>query len=205
MFALKLADGSFIWVALRAIATDEPVQVNDLKAALSQLEAKNLFTDEGDDAFHTNPIDALQALPHRSAKLGTHSLLRVVASFPVEIDLEPCVNKRSRMSQASARRTRGHGRGGDAARTRGLEKSQSKGKAKTNAQVAEASDSDTDSDESDDTVARAHLASVTEFFAQGKQWEDGSLHVFLAQAKVEQWDDGPLHVFLASIRKDLLW
>ncbi|KAJ7175335.1 hypothetical protein C8R46DRAFT_62586 [Mycena filopes] len=97
LFALKLADGSFIWVALRAIATDEPIQVDDLKAALSQLEIKNLFTGgEGDDAFHTSAIDALEALPHRSSKLGTHSVLRVVSAFPVEIDLEPCVNKRSR-------------------------------------------------------------------------------------------------------------
>ncbi|KAJ7163114.1 hypothetical protein C8R46DRAFT_335055 [Mycena filopes] len=96
LFALKLADGSFIWVALRAIATDEPIQVDDLKAALSHLEAKNLFTDEGDDAFHATALDALQALPHRSSKLGTHSVLRVVSAFPVEIDLERCVNKRSR-------------------------------------------------------------------------------------------------------------
>ncbi|KAJ7175307.1 hypothetical protein C8R46DRAFT_62449 [Mycena filopes] len=88
LFVLKLADDSFIWVALRAIATDEPIQVDDLKVALSQLEARNLFTGEGDNT--------LQALPHRSSKLGTHSLLRVVASFPVVIDLERCVNKQSR-------------------------------------------------------------------------------------------------------------
>ncbi|KAJ7163092.1 hypothetical protein C8R46DRAFT_1352881 [Mycena filopes] len=96
LFVLKLADGSFIWVALRAIATDEPIQVDDLKTALSQLEAKSLFTDECDDASHVSALDALQTLPHRSSKLGTHSLLRVVFAFPVEIDLERCVNKRSR-------------------------------------------------------------------------------------------------------------
>ncbi|KAJ7163109.1 hypothetical protein C8R46DRAFT_1221906 [Mycena filopes] len=88
LFVLKLADDSFIWVALRAIATDEPIQVDDLKTALSQLEARNLFTGEGDKT--------LQALPRRSSKLGTHSVLRVVSAFPVEIDLERCVNKRSR-------------------------------------------------------------------------------------------------------------
>ncbi|KAJ7163097.1 hypothetical protein C8R46DRAFT_334629 [Mycena filopes] len=92
LFSLKLADGCFIWVALRAMATDEPIQVDELKAALSQLEARNLFTGEGDNTA----INALDVLPQRSSKLGTHSLLRVVASFPVEIDLERCVTKRSR-------------------------------------------------------------------------------------------------------------
>ncbi|KAJ7457624.1 hypothetical protein B0H11DRAFT_207567 [Mycena galericulata] len=92
LFSLKLADQSLIWVALRAIPSAEAIPDSELKTALSQLELESLFSDEDDVSLRSRAVDAMQALPNRSAK---HSLLRVVSSFPADIDLAPCVGKRS--------------------------------------------------------------------------------------------------------------
>ncbi|KAJ7164760.1 hypothetical protein C8R43DRAFT_240075 [Mycena crocata] len=97
LFSLKLSDGTFIWVALRSLPSAQPVSDADLKTTISQLGPESLFADEGDPrSSHSRALKALQALPHRTTKLGKYSLLRVVCSFPEEIDLERCVTKRSR-------------------------------------------------------------------------------------------------------------
>ncbi|KAJ6521346.1 hypothetical protein DFH09DRAFT_1425042 [Mycena vulgaris] len=96
LFALKLADGSFIWVALKAIPSAEPVTDSELKTAVSQLAPDGLFADEGaESSLKARTIDALQALSQRSSKVGKHSLLRVVSVFPADLDLDRCVTKRS--------------------------------------------------------------------------------------------------------------
>ncbi|KAJ7750988.1 hypothetical protein DFH07DRAFT_827230 [Mycena maculata] len=82
IFSLKLEDESFIWVALRAISSTEPVPDSDLKTVISDL---GQFADE---EYGSRAIDALRTLPNRSSGPGKHSLLRVVSSFPAEIDLE---------------------------------------------------------------------------------------------------------------------
>ncbi|KAJ7629908.1 hypothetical protein B0H17DRAFT_542649 [Mycena rosella] len=111
LFALKLADKSFIWVALRAIASTDSISHSELETAIAQLKPDSLFTDEGDD-MHARAIGALQALPHRLSKVNKHSLLRVVAAFPAEIDLDPASISAYATSRAStwqplrARRTR---------------------------------------------------------------------------------------------------
>jgi hypothetical protein len=46
LFALQLTDKSFIWVALRALPSDEPIPDLELKTALSGLEPKCLFDDK---------------------------------------------------------------------------------------------------------------------------------------------------------------
>ncbi|KAJ6536572.1 hypothetical protein DFH09DRAFT_1369371 [Mycena vulgaris] len=95
-FTLKLADGSFIWVALKAIPSAESIPDSELKTAISQLAPDDLFADEGDEtALHARAIEALQALPQRSSKVGKHSLLRVVCVFPADLYLDRCVTKRS--------------------------------------------------------------------------------------------------------------
>ncbi|KAJ7695780.1 hypothetical protein B0H17DRAFT_1131376 [Mycena rosella] len=87
----KLADKSFIWIALRALLSTEPVSEVELKTAISGLHPDPLFADEGDDpdgTFRSQATDSLRALPHRLSKLGDLSLLRMVSSFPAELDLE---------------------------------------------------------------------------------------------------------------------
>ncbi|KAJ6536553.1 hypothetical protein DFH09DRAFT_1178826 [Mycena vulgaris] len=96
LFALKLANGSFIWVALKAIPSTEPIIDSELKAAVSQLAAGSLFVDEGaEPSLQARAIAAIHALPQRSSKVGKHSLLRVVSLFPADLDLDRCVTMRS--------------------------------------------------------------------------------------------------------------
>ncbi|KAJ7081316.1 hypothetical protein B0H15DRAFT_467114 [Mycena belliarum] len=97
LFALQLADESFVWVAMRAIPSTEPIPDSELKTAVSQLNSESLFDFEGaDPSLHDRALTALQALPSRTSKVGKHSLFRVVAAFPAEVDLEGSVNKRAR-------------------------------------------------------------------------------------------------------------
>ncbi|KAJ6521345.1 hypothetical protein DFH09DRAFT_1425033 [Mycena vulgaris] len=96
LFALKLANGSFIWVALKAIPSTEPIIDSELKTAVSQLAAGSLFVDEGaEPSLQARAIAAIHALPQRSSKVGKHSLLRVVSLFPADLDLDRCATKRS--------------------------------------------------------------------------------------------------------------
>ncbi|KAJ7651517.1 hypothetical protein DFH06DRAFT_1134771 [Mycena polygramma] len=95
LFTLMLADGSSILVALRAIVSTDPVLDSELQAAVSQLRPECLFMDDDDPSVHSRAIAAVQDRPVRSSKLGKYGLLRVVSSFPAEIDLEACVPKRS--------------------------------------------------------------------------------------------------------------
>ncbi|KAJ6486256.1 hypothetical protein C8R47DRAFT_1129695 [Mycena vitilis] len=96
LFSLMLADGTSILVALRAMVSTDPVPESELQAAVSQLRPKCLFIDGDDPTVHSRAIAALQDMPFRSSKLGKYGLLRVVSSFPAEIDLKGCVPKSSR-------------------------------------------------------------------------------------------------------------
>ncbi|KAJ7439813.1 hypothetical protein B0H11DRAFT_555372 [Mycena galericulata] len=103
LFALQLADESFIWVAVRAMPSAEPIPDSELKTALSQLLPKRLFADEEeDDSLHSRALHAMKSLPNRSTEPGKCSLLRVIASFPSEISLKDCVkNKTSDVASLS--------------------------------------------------------------------------------------------------------
>ncbi|KAJ7651536.1 hypothetical protein DFH06DRAFT_546501 [Mycena polygramma] len=96
LFSLMLADGTSILVALRAMLSTDPVPDSELQATVSQLRPKCLFMDEDDPTVHSRAIATLQDMPFRSSKLGKYGLLRVVSSFPAEIDLKGCVPKSSR-------------------------------------------------------------------------------------------------------------
>ncbi|KAJ6486252.1 hypothetical protein C8R47DRAFT_1047888 [Mycena vitilis] len=96
LFSLMLADGTSILVALRAMPSTDPVPDSELQAAVSQLRPKCLFMDEDDPTAHPRAIAAVQDMPFRSSKPGKYGLLRVVASFPAELDLKGCVPKSSR-------------------------------------------------------------------------------------------------------------
>ncbi|KAJ6469556.1 hypothetical protein C8R47DRAFT_1150038 [Mycena vitilis] len=96
LFPLMLADGTSILVALRAMVSTDPVPDSELQAAVSQLRPKCLFIDEDDPTVHSRAIATLQDMPFRSPKLGKYGLLRVVSSFPAEIDLKGCVPKSCR-------------------------------------------------------------------------------------------------------------
>ncbi|KAJ7175360.1 hypothetical protein C8R46DRAFT_1078619 [Mycena filopes] len=86
LFCLKLADDSFAWVALRAIASAGPLSDDELRTAISLMGSDSLLTDEA-------ILKKLEALPHRSSALGDSSLLRIVSAFPTEIDLKECVEE----------------------------------------------------------------------------------------------------------------
>ncbi|KAJ6457470.1 hypothetical protein DFH09DRAFT_961522, partial [Mycena vulgaris] len=99
LFALKLTDESFIWVAVHAFPLTDQIPDSDLKKAISQLAPDSLFTDKVCHSLEikeSRAISALHALPQRSSKLGKHSVLRVACAFPAKINLEPCVTKQSR-------------------------------------------------------------------------------------------------------------
>ncbi|KAJ7665402.1 hypothetical protein DFH06DRAFT_1470668 [Mycena polygramma] len=96
LFSLMLADGTSILVALRAMVSTDPVPDSELQAAVSQLRPESLFMDEDDPSVHSRAIATVQDMPFRSSKLGKYGLLRVVSSFPAEVDLKGCVPKSSR-------------------------------------------------------------------------------------------------------------
>nr|GAT44889.1 predicted protein [Mycena chlorophos] len=81
LFALRLADERFVWVALKALATNEPVQVAELETSFSELRRENLLG-ELNEAAQTRLNDALKSLPKMIANC---KLLRVVSSFPRDI------------------------------------------------------------------------------------------------------------------------
>ncbi|KAJ7070095.1 hypothetical protein C8F01DRAFT_1049268, partial [Mycena amicta] len=77
LFVVRLADESFVWVVLKALASDEPVHPPQFQTALSQLQVESLFGAELQSRLET----ALDSLPN----LGSCRILRVISSFPVEI------------------------------------------------------------------------------------------------------------------------
>ncbi|KAF7299279.1 hypothetical protein MIND_00876800 [Mycena indigotica] len=92
--AIQLADGSFIWLAVRALATDEPVNDEALRPLVSLLDIDDLFQEEGADTVSIQrAINSLRTLPGVKQR---PCLLRAVTAFPVEVDVRPCVDKRCR-------------------------------------------------------------------------------------------------------------
>ncbi|KAJ7746498.1 hypothetical protein DFH07DRAFT_591550 [Mycena maculata] len=83
IFVLKMADGTFVWVFLRAaVSADKLLKESDVKDILLKLQDDNLFCDEDDERLRTSAKDALKGLPNLSSRLGPFGVLRVVASFP---------------------------------------------------------------------------------------------------------------------------
>ncbi|KAF7296608.1 hypothetical protein HMN09_01068500 [Mycena chlorophos] len=81
LFALRLADEKFVWVALKALATNEPVQVAELQTGFSELRRENLLG-ELNKPSQTRLNDALKSLPKT---IPNCKLLRIVSSFPRDI------------------------------------------------------------------------------------------------------------------------
>ncbi|KAF7296603.1 hypothetical protein HMN09_01067900 [Mycena chlorophos] len=81
LFALRLADEKFVWVALKALVTNEPVQVAELQTGFSELRRESLLG-ELDKPVQTRLNDALKSLPKT---IPNCKLLRVVSSFPRDI------------------------------------------------------------------------------------------------------------------------
>ncbi|KAF7299276.1 hypothetical protein MIND_00876500 [Mycena indigotica] len=94
LYALQLADKSFIWVAVRLFPTDEPVTDDHLRPAISLLDIDSLFLeDEVDSTLSKRATNGLRSLPGVRQR---PCVLRAVSSFPVEVDLRTSVDKRSR-------------------------------------------------------------------------------------------------------------
>ncbi|KAJ6480113.1 hypothetical protein DFH09DRAFT_1341544 [Mycena vulgaris] len=92
---LKLANKSFNCVVLREFPSAERITNDELRRAISGLQPDNLFNDEdeiADPTLHSQALERLRALPHPSSRLRDLSLLRVVSSFPSEIDLRRCLD-----------------------------------------------------------------------------------------------------------------
>ncbi|KAF7299394.1 hypothetical protein MIND_00889000 [Mycena indigotica] len=82
VFAIQLADGTFTWVVLKAMVTEEPVQPAELLTILSSLQVGNLFKDaDADDTTRSQFQRAFDALPNS----GSCEVLRAVCAFPIEI------------------------------------------------------------------------------------------------------------------------
>ncbi|KAF7299399.1 hypothetical protein MIND_00889500 [Mycena indigotica] len=82
--ALKLADGSLVWVALKAFATAESIDSDQLAMAFANLE-RNHISGDVDETTRSRIDLAVDSLP----KFSSERFLRVVSSFPFEIeDLE---------------------------------------------------------------------------------------------------------------------
>ncbi|KAF7299275.1 hypothetical protein MIND_00876200 [Mycena indigotica] len=92
--AIRLADGSFIWLAVRALAMDEPMSDDGLRPLVSHLDIDSVFREEGvDNDSIKRAIDSLRSLPGLKQR---PCLLRAVTAFPVEVDLRNCIDKRCR-------------------------------------------------------------------------------------------------------------
>ncbi|KAJ7108407.1 hypothetical protein C8R43DRAFT_1162224 [Mycena crocata] len=88
IFAVKLADGSFMWIIVQAT----PIATDGIDLLMS-LEEKNLFCDperDPDKVAHKRAVELLSALPSDSGTSQTSSptMLRVVASFTDQIVLK---------------------------------------------------------------------------------------------------------------------
>ncbi|KAF7299288.1 hypothetical protein MIND_00877700 [Mycena indigotica] len=92
--AVRLAEGSFIWLAIRTIAANEPVNDETLQPLVSLLDIDHAFSETGaDSASIKRATDALRSLPGVKQR---PCFLRAVTSFPVEADIRQCVDKRCR-------------------------------------------------------------------------------------------------------------
>ncbi|KAF7299387.1 hypothetical protein MIND_00888000 [Mycena indigotica] len=80
VFVIRIADGSFVWVILKAVVNEEPIQPSNLLAMLSSLQP-NALLQEIDDITQTRLQLAYDSLP----KTGGCKILRALCAFPVEI------------------------------------------------------------------------------------------------------------------------
>ncbi|KAF7299273.1 hypothetical protein MIND_00876000 [Mycena indigotica] len=94
--AVRLEDGSFIWLAIKTLAADEHVTDEILKPMVSLLDIDNVFLEEDvvDSTSVRQAINALRSLP--GVKKQRPVFLRAFTAFPNEIDLSNCVDKRRR-------------------------------------------------------------------------------------------------------------
>ncbi|KAJ7030664.1 hypothetical protein C8F04DRAFT_1112758 [Mycena alexandri] len=94
---LRLADGTFIRIVLRASATENVLRDSTLKEVLRGLNDKNLFRREAEDSGDfTRALAAFHTLPPPSPKARRLPVLRVVASFPAPTYLSTATNKNTR-------------------------------------------------------------------------------------------------------------
>ncbi|KAF7301164.1 hypothetical protein MIND_00680900 [Mycena indigotica] len=72
MFIIRLADGTFIWVALKAIATEEAMLIPQLRSAFSALEVVDVV------GMQSRFAHALESLPNP----GSCKFLKTISTFP---------------------------------------------------------------------------------------------------------------------------
>ncbi|KAJ6470240.1 hypothetical protein C8R47DRAFT_760464 [Mycena vitilis] len=83
IFALKLADGTFIWVVVQAaVSAGTNLKESEVESLLNRLEDGQLFSEEDNDTLGNRARDALKGLPNLSSHLGPLGVLRVIASLP---------------------------------------------------------------------------------------------------------------------------
>ncbi|KAF7299395.1 hypothetical protein MIND_00889100 [Mycena indigotica] len=80
VFVIRMADGDFVWVILKAVVNEEPIQPSNLGAMLSSLQP-NALLQEVDDVNQVRLQRAYDSLP----KTGGCKILRALCAFPVEI------------------------------------------------------------------------------------------------------------------------
>ncbi|KAF7299278.1 hypothetical protein MIND_00876700 [Mycena indigotica] len=94
LYALQLSDKSFIWIAVRLFATDEPVMPDTLRHAISLLDIDSIFAETPADMVTSRRAsDGLGSLPGVRQR---PCVLRTISGFPIEVDLQASVDKRSR-------------------------------------------------------------------------------------------------------------
>ncbi|KAF8228667.1 hypothetical protein L208DRAFT_1424348 [Tricholoma matsutake] len=104
LFVVKLADGSFIWVALQAkysLGKNGSLSRLFLRHAMRSVTPSKFFVEKDGRRFSPatdpdiaeNTINSLEALPNRRSDAGKYSLLRVIASFPAQTNLKRCLEE----------------------------------------------------------------------------------------------------------------
>ncbi|KAJ7716750.1 hypothetical protein B0H16DRAFT_1701204 [Mycena metata] len=93
---LRLADGTFNRIVLRACATETILRDSALKEVLRGLKAENLFRREtGDSGEFDRALVAFHTLPPPLPRFHRLPVLRVIASFPAPTYLGTATNKKT--------------------------------------------------------------------------------------------------------------
>ncbi|KAJ7714740.1 hypothetical protein B0H16DRAFT_1435367, partial [Mycena metata] len=97
MCILRLVDGTFIRIVLRANATETILRDSALKEVVRHLDDKNLFRRETEDSGDfARALAAFHTLPPPLPKVRRLPVLRIVASFPAPTYVGTATNKNTR-------------------------------------------------------------------------------------------------------------
>ncbi|KAJ6602710.1 hypothetical protein DFH09DRAFT_1270572 [Mycena vulgaris] len=95
LFALRLADKSFVRVILHASVTQTLLEDDEFKVIVKRLDNGNLFNDEKPEADGSER-DALTARLGDSIQGQKTHILRVIASFPAKTNMKTATPKRNK-------------------------------------------------------------------------------------------------------------